>query len=183
MNSIKVTIRGEFGYGLAIEGLSYNKDQPIENMQSLAVRLAGRGNGHSKFLRQIYLWVEITATRDWWVQYDTYKIGTTGQSQSTMVRFRKGRLSKEDFCDETDDEVIAIVNKYVQAGDWKKAKKNLPEGYLQKRMLTLNYENLRNIIEQRKHHKLDEWKVFIAEMVRQVKHPELLQIEELVGEQ
>jgi hypothetical protein len=51
---------------------------------------------------------------------------------------------------------------------------NLPEGYLQRRLVTMNYENLRNILHQREGHRLKWWSVFSEALKQQVRHPELL---------
>ena len=54
------------------------------NDLDLAVRLAKAGNDHRKFLRQIFVSVDITAPLYWWKEFDTYKVGTVANSCSTM---------------------------------------------------------------------------------------------------
>jgi len=138
---------------------------------------AGRGNGHDKFLRQIVLWVDIEAPRYWWSEFDTYKVGTVAQSESTMHTLTKRDLDCSDFQDmEVSPRQITLINKYRKDPErsLELCKKYLPEGYLQRRMVTLNYGVLHTIINQRKNHRLKEWAVFIKEIYQQVEHPELL---------
>ena len=55
-----------------------------ENDLGLARRLAQSGSDHRKFVRQIFVSVDITAPIYWWKEYDTYKVGTVAISTSTM---------------------------------------------------------------------------------------------------
>ena len=79
-----IAIPKEAGYEEAILGLSLNKNQPIENMPNVLRRLAHKGGGHSKALESICVWLDITAPRFWWAEFDTYRVGMTKQSQSTI---------------------------------------------------------------------------------------------------
>jgi hypothetical protein len=138
--------------------------------------LAGKGAGHDKFLRQIQLWIDIEASRAWWSEFDTYKVGTVANSESTMHKLAKRQPTIDDF---EDGSHLVVVNAFcaiwrAHKDDINIIKMNLPEGYLQRRMVTMNYANLRNIIEQRTGHRLKLWGVFIDAVVAQVEHPELL---------
>ena len=152
---------------------------------NLAQRLISAGPEHYKFLRQIQVSFDITAPFYWWKEFDTYKVGTTANSCSTMHTIHKKEFSYKDF--ETEfmistggetyetmdwlDKTIDLLNhyreKYLATKDkmyWYQLIKILPESYLQKRTITMNYAVLRNIIKQRKGHKLAEWRYFIDEM-------------------
>lgn len=137
---------------------------------------AGRGNGHDKFLRQIMLWVEVEAPRYWWSEFDTYKVGTVAQSESTMHTLMKRDIKKSDFEGDITYFDIESFNlaRISNNIDIQSLKQELPEAYLQRRMVTLNYAVLRCITEQRKNHKLPEWSTFINSIYEQVEHPELL---------
>ena len=54
------------------------------NDLDLAKRLCKAGSDHRKFIRQIFVTVDITAPIYWWKEYDTYKVGTVANSTSTM---------------------------------------------------------------------------------------------------
>lgn len=151
-----------------------------ENDLGLAKRLAKAGSDHRKYLRQIFVSVDITAPLYWWKEYDTYKIGTVANSCSTMHKIQSKPIEMSDFSfDLTDnlelhesgwftrDAYMSVVNdcelmrkKFVETNDkryWRALIQTLPESYNQMRTCTLNYENLINIYHARKNHKLTEW--------------------------
>ena len=146
-----------------------------ENDLKLAHDLAQSGGDHRKFLRQIFVSVDITAPLYWWKEYDTYKVGTVANSCSTMHTIHKKEFGPEDFSCErmTADgiEILRIViehlnrdrQAYVETKDkdyWDDMIQSLPSSYNQMRTCTLNYENLMNIHHARAGHKLAEWHVF-----------------------
>lgn len=144
--------------------------------KELMKRLVHAGPSHRKFLRQIFVSVDITAPLYWWKQFDTYKIGITPNSCSTMHKIQDKEFTLDDFSVEhlNDDvlnkpfkDIISCLNffrqLYIQDHDkdnWWQMIQLLPSSYNQKRTVTMNYENLLNIYETRRNHKLDEWKDF-----------------------
>lgn len=143
-----------------------------ENDLDLARRLAHAGSDHRKFLRQIFVSVDITAPLYWWKEFDTYKVGTVANSCSTMHKIHSKEFSREDFsCDrltppalEALDTLIAFLEserkKFVETKDkapWHNMIQLLPSSFNQMRTVTLNYENLISIYYARKSHKLPEW--------------------------
>lgn len=146
-----------------------------ENDRDLAKRLVKAGNDHRKFIRQIFVSVDITAPLYWWKEYDTYKVGTVANSTSTMHKITSKPFSIDDFsCDRMNDDtvkqmenVIAHLEKlrleFLETKDktiWYSIIQFLPSSYNQMRTCTLNYENILNIYYARKNHKLDEWHIF-----------------------
>jgi hypothetical protein len=150
-----------------------------ENDMGLAKRLIAGGTEHRKFLRQIFVSVDITAPLYWWKEFDTYKVGTTANSTSTMHKLASTPITLD--CFETDDitwftdiderlnpdTIItyceALRQKYNETKDkryWKELVRWLPNGWLQTRTVTMNYENLRSMYHQRENHKLTEWHSF-----------------------
>lgn len=150
------------------------------NDLNLAQRLIEAGPEHCKFLRQIFVTVDITAPLYWWKEFDTYKIGTTANSTSTMHTLAKHPItfdcfeladynSSLDLVDDTKVDICVATliefleqlrQKYLNTKDkryWKELVRWLPNGWLQKRTITMSYANLRNIYFQRKDHKLSEW--------------------------
>jgi hypothetical protein len=183
---LTVNVVNEAGYDQALEGLSYNKEQKLENMQKVLEKLAPLDGGHNKVLRMMQVWVVINASRFFWVEFDTYKVGTTASSQSTMHSIHKRPLIKDDFengdiSQDKLDELNAIIDVLKKADTYDlkqealiQLKRSLPEGFMQKRMVNLNYAALRNIILQRRNHRLPHWQIFVKSILEQVKHPELL---------
>ena len=143
------------------------------NDLGLAVRLARAGSDHRKFLRQIFVSVDITAPLYWWKEFDTYKVGTVANSTSTMHRIHTKPFSREDFsCDRMDEGGLAMLDAVIAymeserlkflAGKenrqpWHNIIQILPTSYNQMRTVTMNYENLTNIYYARRNHKLAEW--------------------------
>lgn len=144
--------------------------------KELMKRLVHAGPSHRKFLRQIFVSVDITAPLYWWKEFDTYKVGTVSNSCSTMHKIHDKEFTLDDFSVEhlNDDvlnkpfkDIISCLNffrqLYIQDHDkdnWWQMIQLLPSSYNQKRTVTMNYENLLNIYETRRNHKLDEWKDF-----------------------
>ncbi len=142
---------------------------------SLASRLAHSGTDHRKYLRQIFVSVDITAPLYWWKEFDTYKVATVANSTSTMHKIHAKPFSRADFStDHMDEETLAqfdhviaylelLRGKYMENKDkryWYDMIQFLPSSYDQMRTVTLNYETLTNIYYARRNHKLDEWHTF-----------------------
>ena len=147
-----------------------------ENDLGLAKRLARAGSDHRKFLRQIFVSVDITAPLYWWKEFDTYKVGTVANSCSTMHKIHAKPFERDDFSydrlDEKGVEVLDYIIKYLEEERikfcddktnkqaWHNMIQILPTSYNQMRTVTLNYENLINIYYARRTHKLGEWPTF-----------------------
>lgn len=142
------------------------------NDLDLAKRLAKAGPDHRKFIRQIFVSVDITAPLYWWKEYDTYKVATVANSTSTMHKIHSKAFEEEDFStdhmtEETKKHFLDFVaymeevrKKFVETKDkacWYDLIQILPSSYNQLRTCTLNYETLSNIYYARKAHKLQEW--------------------------
>ena len=147
----------------------------------LATRLIKAGNEHRKFLRQIFVSVDITAPLYWWKEYDTYKVATVANSCSTMHKIHSKPFTLGDFsCEHLDytsmccfqtliDHLNYMRDEYNRTKDkkyWWQMIQLLPSSYNQKRTVTLNYENILSMVRQRKHHKLDEWRIGFIEWAR-----------------
>ena len=181
---MEVIVKNESGYQQAVEGIGFSYGiTDYERLKGVAYKLCDKDGGHNKFLESIQVWIEITAARYWWQEFDTYRVGTTKQSESTIHTIAKKPLTREDFEHPVPLESINYINglirNYNRNGQAKKTwfnliKANLPEGYLQKRMVCTNYKVLSNMIAQRKKHVLHEWHYFIEEVLKQLEHPELL---------
>jgi hypothetical protein len=145
------------------------------NDLALAKKLRNAGSDHRKFLRQIFVSVDICAPLYWWKEYDTYKISTVANSTSTMHTIHKKPFTRDDFsCDHMTDHALAVLDyiilnlnlyrtSYLETDDkkhWYDMIQTLPSSYNQTRTCTMNYENLINMYHSRKYHKLDEWRTF-----------------------
>ena len=173
---MKVRVLHEAGFEEAMLGLSLSYGQEPHDMPPVAEKLLKKGGSHVKFLESINVWLDITAPRYWWAQADTYRIGTTKQSGSTMHTMTKRELTQDDF--QGGIQVKALLdalNLHIRAKDWYWAKRHLPESFLQRRVVATNYKVLRHIIGQRLHHKLPEWQEFCLAVHDGVGFPEYLE--------
>lgn len=158
-----------------------------KNDLDLMQRLYKAGTEHRKYLRQIFVSMDITAPLYWWKEFDTYKVGTVANSCSTMHKIHAKKFTLDDFSHEhlTDGarealktviERLNMARKYynrkIDNADcgmhwqdyWWDMIQLLPSSYNQKRTITMNYENVMNMIHQREHHKLDEWIIFVENL-------------------
>lgn len=137
--------------------------------------LYNAGTEHAKYLRQIFVSMDITAPLYWWKEFDTYKVGTTANSYSTMHKIHAKEFTIDDFGSEHLDrqgvdlmcDIINYLNyNRLQFGNtndkkyWWNMIQMLPSSYNQKRTVTMNYANAMNMINQRQNHKLDCWHEF-----------------------
>lgn len=162
-----------------------------ENDLDLMRRLFKAGTEHRKYLRQIFVSMDITAPLYWWKEEDQYKVGTVTNSCSTMHKLMAKEFEFDDFStdrlvDEPDgwikeanrtrvlsartafEDYLHVLNAYryryiksPNTSDWYSVVQMLPSSYNQKRTVTMNYENVFTIIRQRTSHKLDEWNKFV----------------------
>ena len=139
-------------------------------------RLAVAGNDHRKFLRQIFVSVDITAPLYWWKEFDTYKVGTVANSCSTMHKIHVKAFDRDDFShDRLDEQGLAALDALIayleserlkfcedktNRQPWHNMIQLLPSSYNQMRTISMNYENLINMYYARKTHKLAEWHTF-----------------------
>ena len=160
---------------LADSGYNNGEFEIGENDYDLLRRLTIAGPEHRKWNRMVTVTMDITAPLYWWKEYDTYKVGTVGNSCSTMHKIGAKRFEISDFSVEHLDDlafetlkmVIDELNLDRKAFNETKDKQYwwnmiqlLPTSYNQKRTVHLNYEVLGTMYHQRRHHKLDEWHVF-----------------------
>lgn len=147
-----------------------------ENDLCLMKKLFKAGTEHRKFLRQIFVSMDITAPIYWWKEYDTYKVGTTANSCSTMHKIAAKEFCREDFSTEhLDEESLTALDNTIHRLNvnrqsynvlrdkkyWWQMIQLLPSSYNQKRTVTMDYENVFSMIRQRSGHKLDEWRSFV----------------------
>ena len=174
-SAMEVKILEEHGYEPALLGLSLSYGQDVAKMPAVARRLASKGNGHNKFLESIMVWLDITAPRYWWQQFDTYRVGVTKQSESTMHLITNRPLTQNDFAHPVPEEHLAHLNRLIQEQKWEEVKWDLPESFQQRRVVCLSYMALQRIVRQRRKHRLPEWPEFIRMILEQVEHPEFLE--------
>ena len=157
---------------------------------ALARKLIAAGTDHSKFMRQILVSMDITAPLYWWKEFDTYKVATVGNSESTMHRLAHTPITPECFsfdsiiddyqcanCDSTvplEQMLCGIYEnyrlRYLETGDkryWRALIQLLPSSWNQKRHWTGNYAVLQNLMHSRANHKLIEWQQLVDECLNQ----------------
>lgn len=192
---IKVSNIETFNWGAAIRGMrnpmnswgksdSYrsfiDNDKYIvgKNDLTLMKKLVQLGPEDRKFLRQIFISMDIVAPLYWWKEFDTYKVGTVANSCSTMHKIAAKEFTADDF---SIDHLVSLGalgalsriiyelndnrEKYLNTRNkdyWWQMIQLLPSSYNQKRTISMNYENALSMIKQRSNHKLDEWREFVG---------------------
>lgn len=149
------------------------RQEVLDRFDTRKYLLVKAGLGEDKFLESIQYWIAIKTKLKVWKQIDAYRHASK-LSESTMHRSWKNLLCESDFedWDRQDKNHIEWVNckirEFLSDLTTPERKKeledtitdNLPEGYLQTRMVCLNAKTLRNMYLQRKNHKLKEWRNF-----------------------
>ena len=163
--------------GQDFECFAYREYKVGKNDLELMQKLFKAGTEHRKYLRQIFVSMDITAPLYWWKEFDTYKIGTVANSCSTMHTIHKKEFELDDFSHEhLSNDALGYLNEVIERLNYDRSQYNLtkdkdswwniiqllPSSYNQKRTITMNYENVVNIINQRTGHKLDEWSGFVV---------------------
>jgi hypothetical protein len=168
-----------------------------DNDLKLMQTLIKAGPEHRKFMRQIVVYVDISAPLYWWKEFDTYKVGTVANSTSTMHKITSKPITME--CFEIDDikdfeknYLQTVINmcedyrtKYLESKDynvWKALIRLLPESWIQTRTISMNYENLLAMCSkgQRRFHKLTEWSKSFIDFARKLPYAqELIFLDEL----
>lgn len=167
---------------------------------ALALKLTKSGSDHSKFLRQIFVSMDITAPMSWWWDFDTYKVATVRNSTSRMHKLGSRLLTFDDFSvdDEQGNVNITPFRKYVledlnrRIAEFQQLKKDgkmeeamslwreivfdSPQSYNFKSTWTGNYETMRNVYRARKNHKQREFRDFCKYVEENFPYSELITI-------
>jgi len=156
-------------------------DKTFGRMYRTACKLAGKGNGHDKFLESINVQMYIEAPRYIWQEFDTYRIGITKQSESTMNSIKKSNLDMKSFEELELEEnmfdfhmMLSYMRKILNRGNLHDIKVALPEGFIQGRVVSTNYKTIRNIYHQRINHRMKWWKENLNSLIEQLEHPEFI---------
>lgn len=172
-----------FGLTSGIKSVAKLKGAPeYSRLMKVARGLAHKQGGHNKFLETIMFTLDIDAPRYWWSQFDTYRVGISKQSESTMHTIMAREITDDDFEDgmfeHITEELNAIRSDYLKAeaeGDeeaktrcFMDMKAALPEAFLQRRIVVVNLKTLQNMYMQRKNHRLPQWREFFEDIRRQL---------------
>lgn len=164
-----------------------------ENDHDLLMRLARAGSDHGKYRRMVPVWATIRAPLFWWAQFDTYKVATVRNSCSKMHKIHVHPFRVEDFTHngcwlvadaygqllENIDTLERLRQKFNETGDkryWRAMIELLPDGYMMRATVMVNYETLANIYKGRRHHKIGEWNTVI-EWIRRLPYSDLITLE------
>lgn len=164
------------------QGVSLWKDN-VDLMKKLILS----GDSHSKTMRMVTVWLDITMPRYWYSEFDTYKQGTVAMSESTAHklkdRLKKREITEDDFEHTHKNEagLAWIIDEMTDMVDGdcslEELKQMLPESFLQRRIVCTNYQTLRHIYFDRRNHRLPIWHKFLDELLTQLPFPEFITIE------
>lgn len=197
----------ELGCYCACEGMDCDGCDLIQDCECLGyddrelmAKLDKAGSDHRKYMRMLVVYMDITGPLYWWKEFDTYKVGTVANSCSTMHKLTSRPITIDDFSFDdvnipndyavasTTEMFMRIVTacenlrrEYIRTKDkryWRALIQMLPESYMQKRTIMLNYEVLRNMYHARKNHKLTEWSVDFCKWVESLPYSWLITMED-----
>jgi len=181
-------MRLSFGSESNQEGLVKSQGWSIhEDNHALLLKLIKAGDSHAKVTRMIQVWLDLTLPRYLWQEFDTYKIGTTAMSESTvhtlMQELKNGTVSIDRFehTENTENNIrtyIALLREAMVDGyTTEEIKQLLPESFLQRRIVNLNYQTLRHIYFDRRNHRLKSWHILLDSILEQIPFPEFVTVE------
>jgi len=162
-----------FGFETALCGtmLSFGKtsfdnfEASKEDIDRVAKKLAPMDGGHNAFLEFINYHILVQAPLFWWKQLDRYR-HLSQISESTMHKSWKNGLTQEMFETPIFKDTLDRLNDSIREYNSELTKPdrkaylqdliigNLPDAYLQTRLLNVNAKCLRNMYFQRRDHKL-----------------------------
>ena len=167
-----------FANEMALEGTaSLKMKSKFARMLTVADALAMKGMGHNKFLESMTVWIAVTAPRYWWQEMDTYRVGVTKQSESTMHTLTKRLVDNSMFEEPLTNMALSEINAMIkELGNdggpiLSQIKAALPEGFLQKRVICTNYKALQGMYWQRKNHRLPHWPLFFDQVLKGLNYP------------
>lgn len=174
-----------FGLSLSYRKLSNEEIQAVkqgiygvtDRVKNIVMpNLALKGGGHNKFLESMQVWLLVQSNRAFFQQLDTYRVGISKNSESSMHTLAKFKPTHENFEPDTD---IVMVTRFIDM--WHEIKKDvdtlrrsLPQGWLECRQISTNYKTLQNIYWQRKDHRSKDWHEFLDQLLSQLDHPEFI---------
>lgn len=167
------------------KGYTINKDD-----YTLLKKLIVAGDSHAKVTRMIQVWLDLTLPRYIWSEFDTYKVGTTAMSESSVhtllkeIKEDRLDLSRFEYTKNTEDVLRASIYSLKEAVatgcSIEEVKQLLPESFLQRRIVNLNYQTLRHIYFDRRNHRLQSWHVLLDRLLEQLPFNELITVEKEV---
>jgi hypothetical protein len=157
---LTATVLNEAGYKEALHGLARSYQADEANMPARALKLAGLGGGHSKFLESMIVWIDVRAPRYWWQEADTYRLSTK-QSDSTMHTLMRRHLTQDDFQDGIEPTWLKDINAHIDDRDFR---------------WCLSYMTLQNVWRQRRNHKLIEWHQFFEQVLPSLAHRAFIEL-------
>lgn len=165
---------------------------------TLSLAISKAGSGHDQFMTGIIVQFDLTFSNKAWVEAERYKFLNFISSQSTMHRITKFDLDQA-YLPYVDNRIVEIMKEKVKAYNelqaqmtsFKNEGKDVsemmntlnemyleilysnPAGFRLTAKMTTNYRALKTIYNQRKDHRLPEWRAF-CEWVKTLPHSEFI---------
>ena len=181
----KITNTEVYGLERAIKTAKYPKAVDIDKLNAdltpgiKACLTCPTGEGHDNALKGIIVQFDLTFSNKAWVEAERYHFLDFISSQSTMHKLNK--FSIEDQCNKyVDKRIVAVLQEKVDNyNDLLERQKdgedisidiikearlemlyNTPAGFELTAGMTTNYQQLKTIYQQRRHHALPDWQMF-----------------------
>jgi hypothetical protein len=171
INDVKV-----YGLDESIKASKYpmavdtSKCSTVPTKMTINLASVPTGTGHDNFLKGIVVQFDLTMTVKMSVELERYHFIDFVSSQSTMHRITKFDLDTA-YISYVDKRIIDIIREKVDEynsmneGEQKKEKYleilySNPCGMRLTARMTTNYQSLKTMYQQRKNHRLPEWRTF-----------------------
>ena len=183
----KITNVEVYGLERSIKTAKYPKSVNIDTLDSTLTKgikscaNCDTGEGHDNFLKGIVVQFDLTFSNKAWVEAERYHFLDFVSSQSTMHMITKFDVKSQ--CNRyVDPRIIDIVQEKINEynrlsalnlkSEASKERReilnelyleilyNVPSGFELTAGMTTNYQQLKTIYQQRRHHRLKDWEVF-----------------------
>jgi hypothetical protein len=174
-----------FGLGNAVKASKYPKSTDVDSctpeITKTVEKLAGckTGTGHDQFLTGIVVQFDLTFTVKAWTEAERYHFLDFVSSQSTMHKITEFDLDTA-YISYVDPRMVTIMKELVAEYNanptpdgYLKVLYSNPCGFRLTARMTTNYRQLKTIYQQRKTHRLPEWRWFCA-WVESLPHSEFI---------
>lgn len=158
-----------------------NVTKTVKNLMSSPI-----GSGHSVSAKGVMMYMELTATNKFWIQFQRYHHQEIISSQSSMHKLSKFDLNTM-FINYTDDIIIHRLKDLQQLYTKKPTTENYlrliyscPAGLKLKAGITLNLEQVKTMAIQRVNHRLPEWREFIQFLINRKEFKDIIDFEKIL---
>ena len=166
-------VKGEVAQ-ILLDHIDDNLTENRHYKRAMKLTKAPLNSGHVSWAKGVVVSMDITFTNKAWIELQRYHFIDIITSMSTMHRISKFEL--EEAFNEYTDPIIIYHLKYLQKEynenptkeNYLKLLYSTPSGLQMTGRVTTNYLQLMNIYQQRRTHRLPEWRYFCQQLLEEL---------------